>query len=233
MDVSSRIDTENRSSDACVMENRGNECSTAATSFGQLDEADIDRPSASGEEERLCPDLESSNNLTAVSEVVCVDDNEASAEKMLTEEHKSSGKDTHSIDVEASEDNFNSNTTNQTSEVDELEDCDSFSNHADGSDEEFEGLSRANRAYKPFRTEDSMTHTNHHLSRAAASAAASVASSTMDPELVKRKVRGQLRKQQMVQKARRIRKSGEASLMTKLRRENQLDINDSLSSIWY
>ncbi|XP_067667279.1 serine/threonine-protein kinase RIO2-like [Haliotis asinina] len=99
-------------------------------------------------------------------------------------------------------------------------------------EEDFEDLRGVNRSFRPFRTEDSMAHTNLHL-RQSDRDNVSVASSTIHPDLIKRKVKSQMVRKKMKQNARRIRKSGESSIVTKLRRENQDDVKQSLSAEWY
>ncbi|XP_046373574.1 serine/threonine-protein kinase RIO2-like isoform X2 [Haliotis rufescens] len=99
-------------------------------------------------------------------------------------------------------------------------------------EEDVEDLREANRSYRPFRTEDSMAHTNLHLTQPHQDNV-SVASSTIHPDLIKRKVKGQIMREKMKQNARRIRKSGESAIITKLRRENQDDVKQSLSAEWY
>ncbi|XP_041369931.1 serine/threonine-protein kinase RIO2-like isoform X2 [Gigantopelta aegis] len=243
MDVSNSIPTENQSSrDRVGMENNyspqtgklGTECSAAATGFEDINQENVS--------ERLSPsELDVAGEQTLINdppvptEDIHRNDLGSPTEKMHTNDLRSSCKETQYNDLEASsEQTHDSNLTDHNTEMEKPQDWDSLSNHADfDSEGEFEDLSNVNRAYRPFRTEDSMVHTNYHLRHDNRSEGASIASSTMDPELVKRKVKGQLKKQQMAQKARRIRKSGEASVMTKLRRENQSDIKDSLSSIWF
>lgn len=102
------------------------------------------------------------------------------------------------------------------------------------SEEEVENIRTSNKHYKPFRTEASMHHKNSHLTwPAVRTEVMSVASSTIDPEVIKKKVRCQAKRQEAKLKARRTRKSGESALVTKARRENQMEVRQSLSAVWY
>ncbi|OWF54038.1 serine/threonine-protein kinase RIO2-like [Mizuhopecten yessoensis] len=106
------------------------------------------------------------------------------------------------------------------------------------SDEENEligDLSGANRAYKPFRNEESMEHTNSHLTNARQHSSLSMSSNTscMDPQMVKEKMKRQLKQQHHKLHARRIRKKGEASIATQSKRNTKHDIKDSLSAQWF
>lgn len=106
-------------------------------------------------------------------------------------------------------------------------------NKANDSEEDpcdvLEDLSTLNRSYRPFRTEESMGHTMSHTLH---SDVTSVASSTIAPEVIRSKVRNQKKKEKQKQFARRIRKSGEASISTKARRENLREIKQSSDGIW-
>ena len=113
----------------------------------------------------------------------------------------------------------------------------------EASDEEesdkLEDLSLTNHAYKPFRNDESNSHVNAHLfpviskRNHSSDSVSSTASSVMDPAMVKQKLKGQRRKKDAVQTARRIRKSGEASLSTKAKRNTADDIRQSMSSDWF
>ncbi|XP_052796850.1 serine/threonine-protein kinase RIO2-like isoform X2 [Mya arenaria] len=106
-----------------------------------------------------------------------------------------------------------------------------------GNEEELCDISGQNRSYRPFRNEDSVKHVNTHLlkprARNSDSFSSTSTSTFIAPEIVRAKVKKQQRKQQDILKARRIRKSGEASLQTKLRRDTQLDIKESTSAEWF
>lgn len=106
---------------------------------------------------------------------------------------------------------------------------------ATSSDEEtLENLQESNKNYQPFRTQSSMQHVNSHLlHRDVRADNVSATSSTMDPTLIRCKVKSQAKQREAKLKARRTRKSGEASLATKARRDNQMEVKQSLSSIWY
>ncbi|XP_066568109.1 serine/threonine-protein kinase RIO2 [Amia ocellicauda] len=96
-------------------------------------------------------------------------------------------------------------------------------------------LSAANKKYQPFRDEDSMLHIDAHRQRTTSTTSVGTmgSCSTIAPELVKQKVKQQLSKQQKAAQRRRLQR-GEASMYTKERRENMLNIKSSLdaSSFW-
>lgn len=105
----------------------------------------------------------------------------------------------------------------------------------DSSDEE--DLRGKNRSFRPFRNEESIQHVNTHLVKGRARTSDSICStsttSSIAPEVIRAKVKKQQKKQQDRLKARRIRKSGEASLQTKQKRDTQLDIRQSTSAFWF
>ncbi|XP_035420111.1 serine/threonine-protein kinase RIO2 [Cygnus atratus] len=95
-------------------------------------------------------------------------------------------------------------------------------------------LSTLNKELMPYRNEDSMVHIAEHRTRTKSTSASSVGScSTIPPELVKRKIKRQLTKQQKSALRRRLQK-GEANVYTKQRRENMHNIKSSLdaASFW-
>ena len=95
-------------------------------------------------------------------------------------------------------------------------------------------LSLQNREYRPFRSEDQREHVNSHLDETRMRTRSSDStSSQLDPSVVKMKVKRNLKKQQQKQHSRRLRKSGEASIATQIRRDNSCDIRESLSAEWY
>ena len=99
----------------------------------------------------------------------------------------------------------------------------------DDVEEELVNISESNREFRPFRNEESYAHENTHLQRNRNSDSVSMAStqSTIDPRVIREKVKRQQRKKQDILKARRIRKSGESALQTKLRRDTRQDIKQS------
>ena len=103
-------------------------------------------------------------------------------------------------------------------------------------DSDVEDIGAMNRNYQPFRDEKAMKHENEHFGQGArprnSDSVCSTTSSNMDPKLVKLKVKRQLKKEQAKKHARRIRKAGEASLVTKSRRETTDDIKDSKDWGW-
>lgn len=100
-------------------------------------------------------------------------------------------------------------------------------------------LSNTNRAVRPFRDQKSLEHVNeHHLFESEASergskSVPSTACSSIAPEQARSRLRNQAKKKQQLLQARRVRKSGEASVVTKLRRENSDEVKQSLDAVWY
>ncbi|KAF7660158.1 hypothetical protein LDENG_00286780 [Lucifuga dentata] len=92
----------------------------------------------------------------------------------------------------------------------------------------------SNKEFKPFRDSDSLLHIAEHRRRTDSEATmGSIGScSTIPPEVVRRKVRMQLSKQQKAAQRRRLQK-GEASLVTKARRENQSNIKSSMETAYF
>ena len=96
-------------------------------------------------------------------------------------------------------------------------------------------LSMANRQQRPFRSTASHQHVNTHITRSRSSDSACSTASTrsgIDHDLVKAKVKRQLNQKSRQQAARRIRKAGEAGLVTKSRREHRDNIKQSVSAVW-
>lgn len=106
---------------------------------------------------------------------------------------------------------------------------------SDGSEEDLEDLHNQNRTLRPFRNEESLAHTNLHRRKHLDSTSLSVTSTTssMDPRLIKEKVKRQMKKKAAVQESRRIRKSGESAIITKKKREISQDIKQSVDSDWF
>ncbi|XP_067378361.1 serine/threonine-protein kinase RIO2 isoform X2 [Channa argus] len=97
---------------------------------------------------------------------------------------------------------------------------------------ELADLSASNKEFKPFRDSDSLLHMAEHIRRRTDSEATmgSIGScSTIPPDVVRQKVRRQLTKQQKAAQRRRLQK-GESNLVTKSRRENQINIKSSMES---
>ncbi|KAL5004195.1 hypothetical protein ScPMuIL_017651 [Solemya velum] len=124
------------------------------------------------------------------------------------------------------EDYYNLERTNP--EIVQMEELEKQNSKSD-SDEDVEDLTTQNRMYKPFRNEESMQHTNFHLlgnvrSRNSDSLSMMSTSSVMDPSMVKHKLKSQQKKRQEKQFSKRVRKSGEAAIQTKIKRENLSEI---------
>ena len=111
------------------------------------------------------------------------------------------------------------------------------SDNDDNSCPELEDLSLQNKEYRPFRDESSHDHVNEHLVKAETSWSQnsdSVSSAkSMDPTLIKRMVKSQAKRKEAKQFARRVRKSGEAAVVTKARRENWDTIKQSTGPDWF
>ena len=92
-----------------------------------------------------------------------------------------------------------------------------------------------NAALRPFR--DDREHVNSYTvsepRQRSSNSMCSTASTVMDPAMVKRKVKRQAQRKQKQQYARRVRKQGEAALVTKTRRENCDTIKQSTSAAWF
>ncbi|ESP00505.1 hypothetical protein LOTGIDRAFT_212972 [Lottia gigantea] len=123
--------------------------------------------------------------------------------------------------------------TSEPKECDDSESIVSTNNAVDGSDDESD-IAGTNRNFRPFRNVESMDHTNHHLNRYPRGLDSNSTTSTIiDPEVIKRKLKHQIKIKHERDEARRYRKSGESSLITKSRRENSDEIKASLSAEWY
>lgn len=102
-------------------------------------------------------------------------------------------------------------------------------------DDQLKDLSRINHEFRPFRNEDGLKHDNtyHQPQPEGSCFTPSIACSSIPPEVARHRIRSQAKRKQQAQKARRVRKGGEASLVTKQRRENSDDIKQSLDAVWY
>lgn len=90
-------------------------------------------------------------------------------------------------------------------------------------------LSPKNKEFRPFRDQVSL-ETEHRTRTTSETTIGSVGScSTIAPEVIRQKVKRQLTKQQKAAQRRRLQK-GEANLVTKERRENQMNIKGSLDA---
>lgn len=106
------------------------------------------------------------------------------------------------------------------------------------SNDELDEIGELNRGLRPFRNEESLTHVNKHIQKGRQRSSDSMMStctstSSIDPSVIREKVKRQQKRKDEKLKARRIRKSGEASIVTKSRRDKQLDIKQSLGPDWY
>ncbi|KAK3610256.1 hypothetical protein CHS0354_022317 [Potamilus streckersoni] len=115
------------------------------------------------------------------------------------------------------------------------------SDSGEESDDDIENLQATNKEFQPFRNQESHAHVNQHLLRAERTRASDSMTSfsgrstvsTMDPQLVKEKLKRQMKKKHEKLYARRVRKSGEAALQTKAKRENLAEIKQSMSAFWF
>ncbi|XP_043558785.1 serine/threonine-protein kinase RIO2 [Chiloscyllium plagiosum] len=96
-------------------------------------------------------------------------------------------------------------------------------------------ISAQNKEFRPFRNELSLMHVNEHRQRTTSlsSVGSLMSTSTIPPDVIKRKVKQQLSKQQKTVIRRRLQK-GEANIYTKQRRENMQTIKWSAeaASFW-
>ena len=108
-----------------------------------------------------------------------------------------------------------------------------------GSEEdELADISEVNRGFRPFRNEESLTHVNKHIQKSRprnsdSTSSTCTSTSSIDPKVIREKLKRQQKRMDEKLKARRIRKSGEAAITTKNRRDKQLDIRQSLGPDWY
>ena len=92
------------------------------------------------------------------------------------------------------------------------------------SESDLEDLSQQNQTYQPYRDENPDPQTSEEKHNHQGTGA-----STMEPEVIRKKVKQSLAKKQ--QKARRT-KRGEAGVVTRKRRENRSAIEQSDDGIW-
>uniref|UniRef100_A0A8C9EVX9 Uncharacterized protein n=1 Tax=Pavo cristatus TaxID=9049 RepID=A0A8C9EVX9_PAVCR len=95
-------------------------------------------------------------------------------------------------------------------------------------------LSTLNKKLNPYRNEGNIPHVAENKARTRTTSVSSLGScSTIPPELVKKKIKRQLTKQQKSALRQRLQK-GEANIYTKQRRENMHNIKSSLdaASFW-
>lgn len=103
-------------------------------------------------------------------------------------------------------------------------------------DSAMENLSKMNREIRPFRNEESLEHFNPRLQNRIDQGShftPSIACSSIAPEVARHRIRCQTKRKQQAQQSRRVRKGGEASLVTKERRENTDNIKQSLDAVWF
>lgn len=141
-----------------------------------------------------------------------------------------------SSDVPETESHEKSETKFEKDGLDTVQKGDhSGENVSDCDEEDLEDLHNQNRTLRPFRNEESLAHINQHRRKHLDSTSVSMAStaSSMDPRLIKEKVKRQMKKKAAVQESRRIRKSGESAIITKKKREISQDIKQSVDSDWF
>ena len=99
-------------------------------------------------------------------------------------------------------------------------------------EDEFEA--NENRAFQAFRDVQATQKVNSHVTRRQRASDSTTSTVTsMDARLIKDKVKRHMKSKQQQLYARRIRKSGEAALVTKQRREHYDDIKQSTDAVWY
>lgn len=111
------------------------------------------------------------------------------------------------------------------------------SGESESGESDIEELCAINKEHRPFRDQSSMLHENEHFSnekrtRNSDSMCSTTSAASVDPRLVKLKIKRQLKKEGAKQHARRIRKAGEAALATQSRRDNMADIGSSKDWGW-
>nr|XP_054756289.1 uncharacterized protein LOC129262230 [Lytechinus pictus] len=147
---------------------------------------------------------------------------------------------------------FSDNTEKHTSGTDERKDNDAEEQciidgteevesggekENDSEDDDLEDIGASNKQYRPHRSEASMSKVNAHSMNARSRNSDSVSSyastsSTMDPALVRSKVRSNMQKKQKAAVRHRLARKGEAAQTTAKRRENRDNVKQSLGSIW-
>ncbi|CAG5117296.1 unnamed protein product [Candidula unifasciata] len=114
---------------------------------------------------------------------------------------------------------------------------DELTNPADLEESTLKTLSKINHEIQPFRNKESLQHVNKHQlqtrSDQVSQFTSSIACSSIAPEVARIRIRNQAKRRQHAQQSRRVRKSGEASLVTKERRENSDNIKQSLDAVWF
>ncbi|XP_072166637.1 uncharacterized protein [Diadema setosum] len=118
-------------------------------------------------------------------------------------------------------------------------DVDSDVNDSDGEmEDDLQDIAAFNRNYRPHRSEASMSHVNSHSRNIRCRNSDSVSShtsttSTIDPSMVRAKVKRNMQKKQKSAERRKLAKKGEAAQTTAKRRENSDNVKQSVSSLWY
>ncbi|XP_051532706.1 serine/threonine-protein kinase RIO2 [Myxocyprinus asiaticus] len=90
-------------------------------------------------------------------------------------------------------------------------------------------LSTCNKEFRPFRDQVSLEKEQRRRTTSEMTIGSVGSCSTIPPDVIRQKVRRQLTKQQKAAQRRRLQK-GEANLVTKERRENQINIKSSLDA---
>lgn len=103
-----------------------------------------------------------------------------------------------------------------------VSDCDEDEEDCGG--EAFANLHQMNKGYKPFRDDQSF---DMRSVRSGASTVASIA-----PSEVKKRIRASFARRQQLEDKRRLKAKGEASAVTRQRRDNRENIKTSTSAIW-
>ncbi|KAH9525394.1 Serine/threonine-protein kinase RIO2 [Bulinus truncatus] len=123
------------------------------------------------------------------------------------------------------------NDSNQSTKVH----CENVNSSIEQIDDHLENLRLSNHSVKPFRNEESQCHVNEYQRKLESDSQAtlSIACSSIAPEIARSRIKSQAKRKQQAQLAKRVRKSGEASLFTKLRRDTHDDIKQSLDAVWF
>ena len=106
---------------------------------------------------------------------------------------------------------------------------------SESAEEDLCDLSVLNSQFRPFRDETSLSHSNSHKEKDGSEnhSSGSAASTSASDHAIKMRIKRQLKKDKVTQFARRTRKHGEASLVTKERRLQNDNIKQSISAEWF
>ena len=163
------------------------------------------------------------------------EDNQEENERTLQDDQESHGQGAQEEPVEHSDGQKVENVEEDREEerIDVCRDDD----EEEEEEENLEDISTHNKQYRPHRTEASMSHVNSHSmatrSRNSDSVSSFASTSSMNPLLVRSKVKSNLQKKQKASARNRLARKGEAAQTTAKRRENRDTVKQSLSAVWF